>query len=143
MATTGFIALPVSDLERARQFYTRLGWSLHPSYQDAGPGVVLVRDAEQVMVLSEDRHRQPVTPPGPPQPDDTHVVNALSVDAPEDVDAIVDQAVRAGAVEGDAQDFGFLHSRSFRDPDGNLWEVLWVDPESEHEDHPQERTGRS
>lgn len=143
MPTTGFIALPVSDLDRARRFYTRLGWSLHPSFRGAGPGLVLIREAEQVMVLSEDRHQQPVTPPGPGQPDDGSIVNALSVDSPAEVDEIVDQAVRAGAVEGDAQDFGFLRSRSFQDPDGNLWEVLWVDRDAEHEGHPQERTGHA
>lgn len=139
MRTTGVIALPVSDLDRAHRFYARLGWGLAPSGHDAERGVVLVRDAAQVMVLSEDRHRRPVDPPGPGSRPDASVVHALSVDSPAGIDAIVDQAVRAGATEGDAQDFGFLRSRSFRDPDGNRWEVLWVDPEP---GHPQEHSGR-
>lgn len=139
MRATGVIALPVSDLDRAQQFYACLGWDLAPSQHSAEPGVVLVRDAEQVMVLSEDRRRRPVDPPGNGNLPDGSVVNALSVDSPAEIDAIVDQAVRAGATEGDAQDFGFLRSRSFRDPDGNRWEVLWVDPES---GPPQEPSGR-
>ena len=58
----------------------------------------------------------------------TAVVNALSVDSPDEIDVIVDRAVRAGGTEGDAQDYGFLRSRCFRDPDGHQWEILWVDP---------------
>ena len=44
------------------------------------------------------------------------------------IDALVDRAVAAGADEGKAQDLGFMRSRSFADPDGHAWEVLWMDP---------------
>jgi predicted lactoylglutathione lyase len=25
-------------------------------------------------------------------------------------------------------DFGFMYGRSFEDPDGHIWEVMWMDP---------------
>ncbi|MEX5271094.1 VOC family protein [Kocuria sabuli] len=127
MATTEFVILPVTDPDRARRFYARLGWELRPSCGDGG-GTVLVRGAEHVMVLSEDRHLYTVGPGAPGTPVDASVVAAIDVGSPVEVDAVVDRAVRAGATEGDAQNYGFLRSRSFRDPDGHLWEVLWVDP---------------
>ena len=54
--------------------------------------------------------------------------------------AVVDRALRAGGTEVDTQDYGFLRSRCFRDPDGHQWEILWVDPAaaSRHPAH-QER----
>jgi predicted lactoylglutathione lyase len=124
MTTTQFVNLPVTD--RAKRFYARLGWELRPSCGDGG--TVLVRGAEHVMVLSEDRHLYTVGPGAPGTPVDASVVAAIDVGSPVEVDAVVDRAVRAGATEGDTQDYGFLRSRSFRDPDGHLWEVLWVDP---------------
>ncbi|SFK41596.1 VOC family protein [Geodermatophilus ruber] len=27
-----------------------------------------------------------------------------------------------------AQDHGFMYGRSFTDPDGNVWEGMWMDP---------------
>ena len=38
------------------------------------------------------------------------------------------EGLAAGADEGKAQDLGFMRSRSFADPDGHAWEVLWMDP---------------
>ena len=26
------------------------------------------------------------------------------------------------------QDYGFMYGRSFEDPDGHIWEVMWMDP---------------
>lgn len=127
MTTTELVALPVTDPDRARHFYARLGWELRPSHGDVD-GTVLVRGAGHVMVLSEDRHLYAVGPRAPGTPVDASVVAAIDVGSPVEVDAVVDRAVRAGATEEDAQDYGFLRSRSFRAPDGRLWEVLWVDP---------------
>ncbi len=28
------------------------------------------------------------------------------------------------------QDFGFMYGRSFEDPDGHIWEVMWMDVEA-------------
>lgn len=128
MAPTDFITLPVADLDRSKRFYSRLGWGLHPTFEGAGAGTVEIREDEHVMVLSEDSHLRLVRPGTPGTPADASVVNALSVDSPEQIDTIVDRAVRAGGTEGDAQDYGSLRSRCFRDPDGHLWEILWVDP---------------
>ena len=139
MGPDEFITLPVRDLERSRRFYTRLGWSLHPSFRGSGSGTVLIREGEHAMVLSEDRHRHLVGPGTPGTPADASVVNALSVDSRAEVDAVVDRALRAGGTEVDAQDYGFLRSRCFRDPDGHQWEILWVDPAAatRHPAHPQ------
>ena len=37
MGPDEFITLPVRDLERSRRFYTRLGWSLQPSFRAPAP----------------------------------------------------------------------------------------------------------
>ena len=33
-----------------------------------------------------------------------------------------------GADPNPAQDHGFMFSRSIEDPDGNVWEIMWMDP---------------
>jgi predicted lactoylglutathione lyase len=31
---------------------------------------------------------------------------------------------------GPKQDHGFMYGRSFEDPDGHIWEVMWMDLEA-------------
>jgi predicted lactoylglutathione lyase len=60
------------------------------------------------------------------------VLIALSADSREDVDAMVGKA-KAGGGSLDptpTQDFGFMYGRSFEDPDGHIWEVMWMDVEA-------------
>lgn len=54
---------------------------------------------------------------------------ALSAESKEQVDEIVNNALAAGgSPSNDPVDHGFMYSWSFQDPDGHLWEVLYMDP---------------
>ena len=58
----------------------------------------------------------------------TEVLTALSFESKEKVDELVDAALIAGAtVTIDAQDYGFMYSRSFSDLDGHIWEFFYMD----------------
>ena len=53
----------------------------------------------------------------------------MSADSREAVDAQVAKALAAGgkADPTPTQDYGFMYGRSFEDPDGHIWEVMWMD----------------
>ena len=43
--------------------------------------------------------------------------------------SVAEAALAAGGVEADGlADHGFMCSRSFFDPDGHGWQVMWMDP---------------
>ncbi len=45
------------------------------------------------------------------------------------MDALVRTALTSGGTPSEeAQDYGFMYTHSFQDPDGHLWEVFWMDP---------------
>jgi hypothetical protein len=45
--------------------------------------------------------------------------------------AFADAALAAGASPAnEPMDHGFMYGRSFNDPDGHLWEVVWISPEA-------------
>lgn len=59
----------------------------------------------------------------------TEAILALSAESREGVDELADKALAAGGQQAnDPINMGFMYSRSFYDPDGHLWEVLWMDP---------------
>ena len=60
---------------------------------------------------------------------DMEVQNALSASSREEVDELVEKAIAAGARSAKpANDEGFMYSRGFQDPDGHLWDFVWMDP---------------
>ena len=61
---------------------------------------------------------------------ESHALLALSVETRDAVNATLAQATAAGggADPSPSQDHGFMFSRSVEDPDGNVWEIMWMDP---------------
>ena len=128
MATNVFINLPVSDLARSKEFYTSFGWTLNPSFSNDDAGAITISDTIHLMILTHGHWAQFTDKPIADTRSTSAVINAIGVDASGDVDTLVERAVAAGATEGKSQEFGFMRSRSFSDPDGHTWEVMWMDP---------------
>ena len=52
----------------------------------------------------------------------------LSCDSRQEVDELIAKAVAAGgATLEEPQDHGFMYGQSFKDIDGHLWELMWMD----------------
>lgn len=59
---------------------------------------------------------------------ETEAILSLSVDSREEVDDLVERALAAGGEPStEPTDQGFMYGRSFQDPDGHLWEILYMD----------------
>ncbi|MGZ4437962.1 MAG: VOC family protein [Nocardioides sp.] len=124
-----FVHLPVADLDRSVAFFAGLGFGFDAQFTHAEATCMVVNDRACVMLLSRPffstfTRREPV--------DARHQVEAIlavSADSRDDVDTMVDEALASGGTPaGEARDRGFLYGRSFHDPDGHQWEVLWMDP---------------
>ena len=60
----------------------------------------------------------------------SQVLLCLSADSRGEVDEIVDKATSAGGIPDPSpvDEYDFMYGRSFEDPDGHIWEVMWMDP---------------
>lgn len=129
MPTEIFVSLPTSDLERAKTFFTGLGWTINPNFTDENAACIVIGEHIYVMILTREffatfTYKTIIDPATSAQ-----VQVALSRETREEVDALVEKAVAAGGREhGEAQDYGFMYSRDFEDPDGNVFGALWMDP---------------
>jgi hypothetical protein len=81
------------------------------------------------MLLSHHHYRQFTQRPIGDARAQSQALLALTADARDDVDATVSRAVAAGgrADPNPKQDHGFMYGRSIEDPDGNVWELVWMD----------------
>jgi len=123
-----FVNLPVTDLKRSMAFFTALGFEFNPKFtNDQGACMVVNHDAF-VMLLATGFFETFTRKGLCDARERTETINAFSAGSRAEVDAVCDRALAAGGLQAiEPQDHGFMYSRSFYDPDGHHWEVLWMD----------------
>ena len=129
MSRSIFINVRTTDLRRTTDFYTALGFTLQEDYSNEQAACFVVSDSIYVMTLVESYFAESVS--NGISTSGTQAVLALSVDTREEVDALADKALAAGGEKAkDPFDEGFMYGRSFLDPDGHHWELVWMDPDA-------------
>ena len=124
-----FVNLPVTDLARATAFYEAIGAVKNPQFSDDTASCMVFSETIYAMLLTHDKFRQFTPKAIADARSASEVLICLSADSRNDVDDIVGKAEVSGGVAdpGTKQDFGFMYGRSFEDPDGHIWEVMWMD----------------
>ena len=124
-----FVNLPVRDLAASTAFYVALGGEVNPQFSGEQSTSLMFSDAIGVMLLTHDHYRQFTQRPIGDARRESQALIALSVDSRDAVDATLKRAVAAGgrADPNPAQDHGFMFNRHVEDPDGNVWEIMWMD----------------
>ncbi|WP_276373466.1 VOC family protein [Chryseolinea sp. H1M3-3] len=129
MATQIFVNLPVKNLSRSIAFFEALGYSFNPQFTDDKAGCLVISDTIYAMLLTEPFFKTFTKKEITDASKATEVIIAISVESKKEVDELVNKAFKAGgARSNDPQDYGWMYSWSFQDPDGHLWEVLYTDP---------------
>src|ERR687886_598714 len=109
--TAMFVNLPVTDLERAKAFYTAIGFTINPLFTDHNAACVVVEDGHNYfMILTREFFQsQTELPIGDPAVSPTSGT-AIFLDTREAVDAAVEAGLAAGgSALGEPQDFGFMY----------------------------------
>jgi predicted lactoylglutathione lyase len=123
-----FVNLPVKDLPRSRAFYEGLGFSFNPKFSDDTAACLVFSEQIFAMLLTYEKWAQFTQKPIP-TPASSEVMIALMMEDKAAVDAILRAGLARGGKEArPAQDLGFMYSRAMEDPDGHIWEPLWMDP---------------
>jgi len=128
--TQMFVNLPVTDLDRAKNFYTALGFTINPQFTDHNAACVVVEEGHNYFMILVREYFQTFSelPIGDPAVNPS-VSTALFLDSRDAVDKAVTDGIGAGGAEPrPASDYGFMYQRQLTDPDGNLLEFGWMDP---------------
>lgn len=124
-----FPNLAVKDLDRSVAFFTELGFEFNPQFTDETATAMIVNEHAVVMLLAEARFKDFTKKELVDPTKQTEAIIALSADSREEVDAFADKALSAGgSPANEPMDLGFMYGRSFDDPDGHRWEIVWMDP---------------
>ncbi len=131
MSAMIFVNLPVTNLDTSMAFYQALGFDNNPHFTDETAACMVWSDAIHVMLLTHAKWHSFTNRPIPPITS-SEVMLALSTKSREAVDRMTQTAAELGgsADINPVQDLGFMYSRALADPDGHIWEPMWMDPAS-------------
>lgn len=121
------INLPVADLSKSIVFFKVLGYSHNPQATDDTGALIVVSDTISVMLLTHDRFRDFTPKAICDTSKAAEVLLCLSCESREEVDGLVAKAIAAGGSTYDKpEDYGFMYTHSFVDPDGHGWGLVYM-----------------
>lgn len=119
--------LPVHDVDRARTFFTALGFSSNAQFSNEQAAFMQIVDGMHVMLSQQDFFQSLIGKPVVKASEANEVVICLNCDSREEVDSLIAIAAANGArIPHPPEDHGFMYDQGFEDLDGHLWNLVWV-----------------
>lgn len=124
-----FVNLPVRDLVASTRFYEAIGCVKNEQFSNDDAASMVWSDTIHFMLLKHGFYKTFTSLPIADAHAASAMLIALSRDSRAEVDAITEAAAKAGgkADVRPPQDLDFMYSRAFADPDGNVFEPVWMD----------------
>ncbi|ALM48019.1 hypothetical protein AMR72_03405 [Flavobacterium psychrophilum] len=123
-----FVNLPVKDLNRTVEFFTKLGFTFNPDFTDENATCMIIGENIFAMLLTEKYFSTFTKKPLADAKTSTEVINAFSLGSRQEVDDITEKAIAAGGKQyKEAEDHGWMYGRNFEDLDGHQWEFFFMD----------------
>jgi hypothetical protein len=127
-----FVNLPIANMERSKAFFGALGFTFNPQFTNEQGACMVIADNIFAMLLVKPFFQTFVDTDIADATRVTEVLTCLSCASREEVDELVKKAVAAGGKpHRQPQDHGFMYSHGFHDPDGHVWELVYMDPNAQ------------
>ena len=129
MSTQIFVNLPVRNLKKSIEFFTKLGYTFNPQFTDNTATCMIVSENIFVMLLTEEKFKTFTPKSICDATQSTEVLVCLSTESRQKVDELVRKAVAAGGTTyNNPQNHGFMYGHGFQDLDGHIWELIFMEP---------------
>ena len=127
-----FVNLPVADIAASTRFYEAIGCQKNEQFSDHQAASMVWSDTITFQLLSRDYFSTFISRPVADARQSCQVLLALTQDSREAIDSIADAAASAGGKADirDPMDMGWMYNRAFQDPDGHVFEAVWMDMEA-------------
>lgn len=128
MAKQIFVNLPVKDLGKTRDFFSKLGFTFNEQFSDENAACMVIDDNIFSMLLTEPFFKTFINKEVADATKTAEAIISLSAGSREEVDEMVRKAVAGGGtITKDAQDHGWMYIHGFQDINGHLWEFAYMD----------------
>jgi uncharacterized protein len=125
MPKQAIINLPVKDSEKSKAFFSAMGLSLDTKLSDEKATCFTIAENVVVAFLPETHFKKASIGEVADASSANEVLVAVGTDSREEVDMLVNNAVKAGGIElHEPMDIGTAYGRSFSDLDHHKWNVF-------------------
>ncbi|HVI48813.1 MAG TPA: VOC family protein [Chitinophaga sp.] len=129
MATKIFVNLPVRDLTRSVEFFTKLNFQFNTQFANDHGACMIVGNDIFVMLITADVFERFTQKAVCDARRHAEVLVSLSAESPAMIDDMVHRAVLAGGTSSyEPQDHEWMYVSGFQDLDGHSWEMIYMDP---------------
>ena len=123
-----YVNLPVKDIQKTREFWTKLGFSINEQFSDEKAICVIMKEDHIYTMFLNEEFFQTFTNRPVAKGDTTQTLLAIGVNSREEVDNMVKTAVENGGSKySEPQDHGWMYQNAFSDLNGHQWEVMFAD----------------
>lgn len=123
-----FVNLPVKDLKKTREFFSKLGFAFNEQFSNDEAASMILGENIYAMLLVEPFFKSFHNKEIGDATKTAQMINAIALESRAKVDEMVDAALASGgSFVKDPQDHGWMYGRSFADINGHQWEVLYMD----------------
>ena len=123
-----FVNLPVRDLQKSMDFFTKLGFSFNKQFTDQNAACLVLGENIYAMLLKEEFFKTFTKKQVYDAQKGVEAINALALESKKAVDELAAKAVKAGGKPTQTRDYGSMYQKGFEDLDGHLWEVFFMEP---------------
>jgi predicted lactoylglutathione lyase len=123
-----FINIPVANLDKSKQFYEAMGFTLNPLFTDENQKCLIWSDSIYLMLQTREfsnsyLKKQIIDARKHQMPSFT-----LPVESIEQVNEMIENGIKAGGVEPvSVINVDFMFLRSIEDVDGYIWGIMYLD----------------
>ena len=126
-----WLNLPVKDLTKSREFFTKLGFNVHP-HKENNPtmaGMSIGEKKVMVMLVLEETFKTFVRTDVSDTSKGSEIIISFDAESREEVDELAKKAKEAGAdlFGPPAEIQGWMYGCGFSDLDGHRWNALFMD----------------
>ena len=123
-----YINLPVKNIEKARKFWTALGFGFNEQFSDEKALCLILNNENIFAMLVSYEYFSTFTNRPIADSSTTQVYMAIDVGSRDKVDEVMKIALENGATRYlEPSDYGWMYSDRFEDLDGHQWEVMYID----------------
>ena len=124
-----FVNLPVKDLKKSMDFFSKLGFKFNPKFTNENATCMIIEEGSIYAMLLVEKFFKTFTKKDlVDAKKSTEVIIAISLESRDKVDKMMKLALDAGGKEArEKQDYGWMYNRAIEDPDGHIWEIFWMD----------------
>lgn len=124
-----YVNLPIKNLEKTREFWTKLGFSFNEQFSDEKALCLVLNEGQIYAMLITHEFFSTFTNRAIADGSTTQVLLAVEVESRELVDQTIKIAIENGATRyREGADHGWMYYDSFADLDGHQWEIMFTDP---------------